>query len=77
MTGIDDIQSGTGVVHNTLMFSRPQKTVLHGPFRSIPKAPWFVTQGKTASRVFPKFVKFEESPFPWKVPGMVWSAVRG
>ncbi len=74
---IDDIQSGTGVVHNTLMFSRPQKTVLHGPFRSIPKPPWFVTQGKTASKVFPKLVKFEESPSPWKVPGMVWSAVRG
>ncbi len=74
---INDIQSGTGVVHNTLMFSRPQKTLLHGPFRSIPKPPWFVTQGKTASKVFSKLVTFEESPSPWKVPGIVWSAVRG
>ena len=74
---INDIQSGTGVVHNTLMFSRPQKTVLHGPFRSIPKPPWFVTQGKIASKVFPKLVKFEASPSPWKVPGLVWSAVSG
>jgi len=73
---MNDIQSGTGVVHNTLMFSRPQKTVLRGPFRSIPKPPWFVTQGKIASKVFPKLVKFEASPSPWKVPDIVWSSVR-
>ena len=73
---IDDIQSGNGVVHNTLMFSRPQKTVLRAPFRSMLTPPWFVTQGRTASRVFPKFVTFEASPSPWKVPGMIWSAMR-
>ncbi len=51
----DDIQSGIGVVRNSLMFDRPQKTVARGSFypfprswlhgdRSIsPKPAWFVT----------------------------------
>ncbi|HEX6553181.1 MAG TPA: aldehyde dehydrogenase family protein [Ktedonobacteraceae bacterium] len=72
-----DIQSGVGVVHNTLMFSRPQKSVLHAPFRSSPKPPWFVTRGKTARKVFPKLVDLEVSPSPWKVPGILWSAMTG
>ena len=72
-----DIQSGVGVVHNTLMFSRPQKSVLRAPFRSSPKPPWFVTRGKTARKVFPKLVDLEVSPSPWKVPGILWSAITG
>ena len=72
-----DIQSGVGVVHNTLMFSRPQKSVLRAPFRSLPRPPWFVTRGKTARKVFPKLVDLEVSPSPWKVPGVLWSAIIG
>ncbi|OLD80136.1 MAG: hypothetical protein AUG54_05615 [Ktedonobacter sp. 13_1_20CM_4_53_7] len=72
-----DIQSGVGVVHNTLMFSRPQKSVLRAPFRSSPTPPWFVTRGKTARKVFPKLVDLEVSPSPWKVPGILWSAMTG
>jgi len=60
-----------------LMFSRPQKTVLRGPFRSIPTPAWFVTHGRTASKVFPKLVSFEASPSLWKVPGILWSATVG
>jgi hypothetical protein len=74
---IYNIQSGTGVVHNTLMFSRPQKSVLRGPFRSVPTPPWFVTHGRTANKLFPELVDFEASPTPWKVPGIMWTAVRG
>ena len=74
---INDIQSGTGVVHNALMFSRSQKTVLRGPFRSVPIPAWFVTRGRAARKVFSKLVAFEASPSPWKVPGIVWAAVRG
>jgi len=52
---LDDIRSGTGVVHNTYLFSRSQKSVVYAPFapfpRSLlgrggtllPKPPWFVT----------------------------------
>ncbi|HEY7415966.1 MAG TPA: aldehyde dehydrogenase family protein, partial [Ktedonobacteraceae bacterium] len=74
---IDDIQSGTGVVHNTLMFSRPQKSVVRAQFRSIPKPPWFALQGRGASKLFPKLVEFEAHPSPVKVPAIVWRAVKG
>ncbi len=74
---IDSIQSGIGVVHNTLMFSRPQKSVLRAPFRSTPTPPWFATHGKAASKVFPKLVSLEASPSPWKVPAIFWSAITG
>jgi len=74
---IDDIQSGIGVVHNTLMFEHPQKTVLRGPFRSNPTPPWFATRGKIACKLFPKLVDFEASPSPWKIPGILWTAITG
>lgn len=74
---LHDIQSGTGVVHNTLMFARPQKSVLRGPFRATPKPTWFVTQGKTARKVFPKLIAFDAAPSPLKVPGIMWTAITG
>jgi aldehyde dehydrogenase (NAD(P)+) len=52
---LNDIRSGIGVVHNTYLFSRSQKSVVYAPFapfpRSLfgygsallPKPPWFVT----------------------------------
>jgi len=74
---IANIQSGTGVVHNSLMFSRPQKSILRGPFRGIPTPPWFVTRGKMARKLFPKLTEFEAAPSPWKVPELMWSAMGG
>ncbi|HEU5229232.1 MAG TPA: aldehyde dehydrogenase family protein [Ktedonobacteraceae bacterium] len=74
---IDNIQSGTGVVHNTLLFEHPQKTVLRGPFRSFPIPPWFATRGKAACKLFPKLVNFEAAPSPWKIPGILWTAITG
>jgi hypothetical protein len=73
---IEDIQSGTGVVHNTLMFDRAEKSVVRAPFRSTPKPPWFVLQGKTATRLGPNLTDFETAPAPVKVPGIVFDAVR-
>jgi acyl-CoA reductase-like NAD-dependent aldehyde dehydrogenase len=72
----NDIQSGTGVVHNALMFSRPQKSVIRAPFRSPLKPPWFASQGQVATRLFPKLTAFEAAPSPWKVPGIVASALQ-
>ena len=57
---LDDIRSGVGVVHNTHLFSRPQKSVVYAPFapypRSLfgygatllPKPPWFITNSHQA-----------------------------
>ncbi len=71
-----DIQSGTGWVHNTLMFDRPQKAVVRAPFRAIPKPAWFITH-KTAHRLTPKLVAFEASPSFAKLPGILSLALRG
>ena len=58
---VTDIQSGTGVVGNALMFDRPEKSVVTGPFRSVPGPPSFATaaHGATAMR---RFVRFQLDP---------------
>ena len=71
-----DIQSGVGVVHNTLMFSRPQKTVVRAPFRVWPKPVWFATH-KTAHKLTPKLSAFEAAPSMAKVAGILPLAMRG
>lgn len=71
-----DIQSGLGVVHNTLMFSRAQKTVVRAPFYIWPKPVWFATH-KTAHRLTPKLVDFEAAPSMAKVPALMGLALRG
>jgi hypothetical protein len=71
-----DIQSGTGVVHNTLMFDRSQKTVVRAPFRVTPKPVWFATH-KTAHKLTPKLVEFEADPSFAKLPGIFAQALRG
>jgi aldehyde dehydrogenase (NAD(P)+) len=37
-----DIQSGSGVVRNTLLFDRPEKNVMRAPFRQYPRPVWFL-----------------------------------
>lgn len=71
-----DIQSGTGVVHNTLMFSQVQKTVVRAPFTVWPKPVWFATH-KTAHQITPKLVRFEAEPSAAKLPGIFSLALRG
>jgi len=64
-----DIQSGVGFVHNTLMFSRIQKTVVRCPFRVWPKPVWFTTH-RTAHRLTPLLTKFESGPSFAKLPAI-------
>ncbi len=71
-----DIQSGTGIVHNTPMFSRVQKSVVRAPFRARPKPAWFATH-RTAARLTPRLVRFEAAPSPAKLPGIFSLALRG
>jgi hypothetical protein len=70
-----DIGSGSGVVGNALMFDRPQKSVVRGPFRSRPKPPWFAT-APGQYEVMRRFVAFEADPGASKVPGLLLAAVR-
>jgi len=83
-----DIGSGTGTVHNALLFSRPEKTVVRGPFAPFPrtlvtgrphlspKPPWFVTN-RTAAETAEKLTRFAADPSPTRIPGLFASALRG
>ena len=73
---LDDIQSGIGAVHNTLLFDAPEKTVIHGPFRVRPKPPWFVTHAR-AHEVARRMLTLEHRPSMAKVPGLLLQAIRG
>ena len=81
-----DIQSGTGVVHNTLMFDRSQKSVARAPFRPFHrslrhplegltvKPPWFL-DNSTARSTARAFTMFAADPNPTRLPGIL--APRG
>ena len=71
-----DIQSGVGSVHNTLMFDKPLKAVIRGPFRVKPKPPWFVGN-RAAHEIAPKMARFEAAPSMLKIPGIVRAALKG
>ncbi|GAC1437345.1 MAG: aldehyde dehydrogenase family protein [Chloroflexota bacterium] len=83
-----DIGSGIGVVHNTYLFDRPQKSVVRGPFYPfprglahgqaslLPKPPWFVTHAR-AQRVGRGLVRFEARPGLRHLPGIIADALRG
>ncbi len=71
-----DIKSGVGVVHNTLMFDRVQKSVVRAPFRVWPKPVWFATH-QTAHRLTPKLSALEAAPAMAKVAGIMPLAMRG
>lgn len=73
---IYDIQSGSGVVHNTLMFDQVQKTVVRTPFRIRPKPVWFQSHG-TTHHMASKLTRFEGEPSAFKLPGIFWEALRG
>ncbi len=72
----EDIRSGSGVVHNTYMFDRPQKSVLRGPFRMWPKPSWFI-DNKTAATVGRKMTYFNADPSLARLPGILWSSFFG
>jgi len=72
----DDIRSGQGVVHNTYMFDRPQKSVLRGPFRVFPRPAWFV-DNERALGIGPKLTYFNADPSLARLPGLLWASLFG
>ena len=84
----NDIQCGNGVVHNTRLFDKPEKTVVYAPFspfprnllkgeiHMFPKPPWFVTN-KQAHNVSRRFTYFQAKPGPFHLPGLFFDALRG
>lgn len=83
-----EVGSGIGVVHNSLLLSRPERTVVRGPFRPAPRSviggemslsprpPWFVTS-KTAATTGRLLTGFAARPRWSAIPGIVLSAMRG
>ena len=71
-----DIKSGIGVVHNTFMFDRPEKTVIRGPFKVTPTPPWFVTN-KNALNIAKRLVEFEANPSVLKLGKIVAASLKG
>ena len=72
----ESIGSGIGVVHNTYLFDKPQKSVIRGPFTVSPTPAWFVTH-KTGHELGPKMVKFNAKPTALQIPSLLFSAIRG
>jgi acyl-CoA reductase-like NAD-dependent aldehyde dehydrogenase len=71
---LDNIRSGTGVVHNALMFDQPQKSVMRANFRMRPVPPWFITRAKAAPAVFRQLADLEYRPSVGRVPGIAMAA---
>lgn len=71
-----DIQSGRGVVHNVFLFDKPQKSVVRAPFKIAPTPPWFFGH-KKAHEIGPRLARFEADPGVFKLPGVIWAAIRG
>ena len=85
---LHDVQSGIGVVHNTCLFDKPQRTVVEAPFRPfprnilslsftlLPRPPWFVTnrKGGVLGRLL---VAFQYRPSLLKIPRIFLNALLG
>jgi acyl-CoA reductase-like NAD-dependent aldehyde dehydrogenase len=71
-----DIRSGTGIVHNTFMLGRVQKSVVRSPFRPAVKPAWFHTH-RTLDEVARRATELEATGDLRIVPGLLWHALRG
>ena len=84
---LGDAQSGIGVVHNALLISEPERTVVRGPFRPFPrsiaggefalfpKPPWFVT-ARSATTTGRHLTRFAGKPSWARMPAVFASAFR-
>ncbi len=85
---LGDVQSGIGVVHNSFMFDKPERTVVTAPFRPfprtalsggltmLPRPPWFVTN-RRQHVVGRLLTSFQHKPSWAKLPLIFMNALRG
>lgn len=85
---VESVGSGVGVVHNALLFDRPEKTVARGPFSPMsrgwrhgefhasPPPPWSLDarHGAQTTRLLTRFVA---DPKPSRLPLLLRSALSG
>ena len=85
---LDNVQSGIGVVHNSFMFDRPERSVITAPFQPfprnllsggtsmLPRPPWFVTH-KRADKVGRLLTQIAYRPGALKLPAIMLAALTG
>lgn len=85
---LDDVQSGIGMVHNSMLFDKAQKAVVRAPFRPFPRGvrhgsfwlsprpPWFVTN-KTAATTTKRLTYYAADGKVTRLAGIFASALRG
>lgn len=75
-TTLQDIQSGRGWVHNSLLLDGIEKFVLRAPAKNFPISPWFPGH-KTQHLLGRRLTEFEYAPSWLKIPGVAAAALRG
>lgn len=70
-----DIQSGTGFIDNTFMFSRPEKVVIRAPFRARPASLWCPSRARAFANVGRKVADYETDPSWWRIPSIITAAM--
>ncbi|MEL6349340.1 MAG: aldehyde dehydrogenase family protein [Myxococcota bacterium] len=71
-----DIQSGTGVVHNSYLIDHPQKTVVRSPFKPGATPVWFADH-KTLDGTGKRLTDFEAKPGIRRMVALAANALRG
>ena len=73
---LDNVRSGIGVVHNTMLFDHPQKSIVRGPFRLWPTPVWFADHENLAD-LGRRAAFFEANPtWPGLLP-VAWAGMKG
>ena len=72
---LDNVQSGIGWAHNSVMLDKPQKSVIRGPLVVKPKPPWFRTH-RNNHNVARALTEFEYDASWFKLPAIVLNALK-
>ena len=72
----NDIQSGRGFVHNTMMLEGIEKCVMNWPLTMFPKPGYYPTH-KRSHRLLRKLIRLEARQSPLKLPGVISEAIIG
>ena len=72
----EDIQSGSGVVHNTWLFDHPEKSVVSAPFRIRPTPAWF-SDNENLLELGRRLVDFEAAPSWGRFVKVALAAMKG
>jgi hypothetical protein len=71
-----DAQSGIGFVHNPYFLHRPQKTILRGPLRVLPKPVWLAHHRHPEALAW-KLFQLDCHPSWTRLPALLATALRG